>query len=68
MAIGSAIERGDYVYVYDERGRQLFTKPVGSGPKDGLHGYNGGSVSIRQGDYVQTYDAKGYQLASTPAR
>lgn len=35
MAIGSAVQRGSYVYVYDERGRQLATVPAGHGPQTG---------------------------------
>jgi hypothetical protein len=38
MAIGSAIERGSLICVYDERGTTLFQKASGSGPKDGLLG------------------------------
>ena len=38
MAIGSAIERGSQICVFDEHGRMLFSKARGSGPKDGLAG------------------------------
>ena len=36
MAIGSAIERGSLIQVFDEHGRTLFSKARGSGPEDGL--------------------------------
>ena len=39
MAIASAIERGSLVFVYDERGLMLYSKPKGSGPTDGLLGF-----------------------------
>lgn len=68
MAIGSAVQRGSYVYVYDERGRQLAMVPAGTGPQDGLQGYTGTTVSVRRGSYVYTHDEKGRQLAMTPAR
>lgn len=68
MAIGSAVERGPTVYVYDEKGRQLFTKSRGSQPTDGLKGYTSGTVSIRRGPTLYTYDDKGRQVSTTSAR
>ena len=68
MAIGSAVQRGSYVYVYDEKGRQLAMIPAGHGPQDGLKGYTGTTVSVRRGGYVYTHDEKGRQLTMTPAR
>jgi hypothetical protein len=38
MAIGNAVERDQFVYVYDEKGYQLSTLFVGNGPEDGLKG------------------------------
>jgi hypothetical protein len=34
VAIGSAIERGSFIFAYDEHGRTLFSKARGSGPKE----------------------------------
>lgn len=65
MAIGSAIEKGRMVYVYDEKGRQLCSKSLGS--DGGLMGYTGTSFSIRKGRMVYVYDEKGHQLSSKPA-
>ena len=62
MAISTAIQRGPSVYVYDENNRQLFSR---SGE---LHGYAGGSVSIRVGSTIYTYDDKGKQISAHPAR
>jgi hypothetical protein len=39
MAIGSAIERGSFIFASDEHGRTLFSKAKGSGAKDGLLGF-----------------------------
>lgn len=64
MAIGSAVQRGGYVYIYDEKGRQLGMVPAG----EGLQGYTGSSVSVRRGAYVYTYDERGRQLSMVPAR
>jgi hypothetical protein len=34
--IGSALERGSLIQVFDEHGRTLFSKAKGSGSEDGL--------------------------------
>ena len=62
--IGSAVQRGHSVYVYDEKGRQLHVLSVGgSGPDDGLSGYTGSTVSIRRGPCIYTYDERGGRRA-----
>jgi hypothetical protein len=68
MAIGSAVQRGTFVYVYDEKGRQLTALPAGHGSEDGLKGYTGATVSVRRGSFVYTYDERGRQTSATPAR
>ena len=68
MAIGNAVQGGDFVYVYDEKGRQLTALTAGSGPKEGLKGYTGATVSIRRGGFIYTFDERGRQLSATPAR
>ena len=68
MAIGNVVERGTYVYVYDEKGRQLSAIASGGGPKDGLVGYTSSTVNIRRGAYIFSYDERGRQISSTPAR
>ena len=35
MAIATAVQRGAFVYVYDEKGRQLATIAAGIGPMTG---------------------------------
>ncbi len=62
MAIGNAVQKSNVVFVYDPKGRQLFTK---SGD---LHGFTGGTVVIRKANMLFTYDEKGRQIASTSAR
>ena len=68
MAIGSTVQRGNQVYVHDERGRLLEMLHAGSGPQDGLKGYTGAAGSIQRGAYVYTYDEKVKQLSMTLAR
>lgn len=68
MAIATAVQRGGFVYVYDEKGRQLATIAAGAGPEDGLKGYTGSTVSIRRGGFIHVFDERGRQLSTTPAR
>lgn len=68
MAIANAVQRGSFVYVYNEKNQQIFAQPAGSGPKDGLKGYTGGSVNIQRGSFIYTYNEKGQQTGTNPAR
>jgi hypothetical protein len=52
VAIGSAIERGSLIQVFDERGRTLFQKAKGSGSKDGLLGFIASTVTVRFGSII----------------
>jgi hypothetical protein len=67
MAIGSAIERGSLICVYDERGTTLFQKAKGSGAKDGLLGFTGSTLTVRFGSIIYTYDEKGMTIYSKAA-
>ena len=55
MAIGSAVAKGETIYVYDEKGKQLFIK-TGE-----LMGYTGSIVTVKRSGHVYTYDEKGSQ-------
>lgn len=68
MPIGNAVQKGSFVYVYDEKGRQLCTISAGGGPNDGLTGYTSTTVNIRRGGFIFTYNEKGRQISSTSAR
>ena len=68
MAIGNAVQKGSFVYIYDESGRQLATLTAGLGKDDGLKGYTGSTVNVRRGAFIYTYDEKGRQTATTAAR
>ena len=59
IAIGSAIERGSLICVYDQHGHTLFSKARGSGPKDGLLGFTGSTVTVRFGSITYTYGQRG---------
>ena len=47
------------ICMYDERGTTLFQKAKGSGPKDGLLGFTGSTVSVRFGSIIYTYGERG---------
>lgn len=68
MAIGSAVQRGSSVYIYDEKGRQLGVVSAGSGPNDGLTGYTSSTASVRRGSLIYIYDEKGRQKGTAPAK
>lgn len=64
MAIGNVVERGSWVYVYDEKGKQLATLSVG----DGLKGYTSTTVNIQRGSWIYSYNEKGRQLSVKSVR
>ena len=66
--IGSAVQRGAHVFLYDDRGQQLAMLQAGNGDEDGLTGYTARTVTIRRGAHVFTYDQTGRQLSMAPAR
>ena len=68
MSIGNAVERGGYVYVYDEKNDQIFSIPAGNESGDGLTGYTQSRVNVRRGAYIYSYDEKGQQVGAVPAR
>lgn len=68
MAIGNAIQKGSFVYIYDERGRQLAMVSAGSGKTDGLAGYTSSTVNVRKGTFIYSYNEKGHQTGMVSAR
>ncbi len=67
MAIGNAVQRGSFIYVYDEKGVTLCTLPAGSGSNDGLKGYTSSTVNVHRGGWIYSYNEKGMQISTTPA-
>ena len=63
MAIASAVRRGAFIAVYNERGIQLTLIQAGTQPGDGVIGYTSSTVSVRQGRFIVTYDERGRQLS-----
>lgn len=58
MAIGTAVQRGSWVYVFDDKNRQLTTI---SGE---LHGFTGTSVSVKRGNWIYVFDEHGHQTGT----
>ena len=65
--IGSALERGSLIVVYDEKGMSLFSKSKGSGPHDGLLGFTGSTVTVRFGSVIYTYGERGQTVYTKAA-
>ena len=67
MAIGNVMEKGNLIYAYDEKNKQLFAKPFNSKNGAKLMGYTNSTVNIKKGNLVYTYDEKGKQISARPA-
>ena len=68
MSIGNAVQRGAFVYIYNEKNQQVGSVPAGSQPGDGLKGYTSSQVNVQRGAFIYSYDERGSQIGSTPAR
>lgn len=63
MAIGNAVERNGFVYVYDENNRQICCLNGGEfNPSDGLKGYTSSRVNIQRNGFIFSYDETGRQV------
>lgn len=67
MAIGNAVERGGWVYIYDENNKQRAAVSAGSGPNDGLKGYTSSRVNVQRGGWIYSYDQNGHQVGAVSA-
>ncbi len=48
MAIANVVQRGSFIYVYDDKGKQLCSISAGHGPNDGLKGYTSSTVNVER--------------------
>lgn len=60
--IMNAIEKGNFVYIYNERGVESACIPVSSIDGSGLKSFTSVSVNIQQGITIQSYDERGQTL------
>lgn len=58
MAIATAVQRGQQVYVYNEKGSLLAMISTG-GPDGKLHGFTSSTISIQRGRQVYVYNEHG---------
>src|SRR6266446_5865868 len=56
MAIGNAVQRGAFIFIYDEKGFKTATVPAGTGGEDGLKGYTSSTVDVRRGAFVYSHE------------
>lgn len=68
MAIANAVQRGQLVYVYNEKNTVTATLPAGNGVGDGLKGYTGSRVNIQRNNLIYSYDERGSVMGTMPAR
>lgn len=68
MAIGNVVERGSFVCIYDEKGNQISSIAVGSGPNDGLRGYTSSTVNVQRGSLILMHDERGQVIRSVGVR
>ena len=68
MAITTAVQRGSFIYVYDDRNQVSCTLSVGSQPGDGLKGFTNSTVSVQRGAFIYVYDEKGRLVHTVSAR
>jgi cytochrome oxidase Cu insertion factor (SCO1/SenC/PrrC family) len=66
--IATAVQRSSGVYVYNDKGSIIATLNGGSGPKDGLVGYTGTTVSVRRGSTIYVYNANGNIISTVNAK
>lgn len=60
--IASVVQRGAFLYVYNDKGGQLSVIAAG----DGMTGYTASSVNVRRGNFIYVFDAKGKQTSVIP--
>jgi hypothetical protein len=61
--ISTAVQRSGGIFVYNDKGSIIATLNRGSGPKDGLVGYTGSTVSVRRGSSIYVYNANGHMIS-----
>jgi len=59
MVIANVVQRGLFIYVYDEKSRQLCSITAGHGPNDGLKGYSPSTVKVKRAYWTITHNEKG---------
>jgi hypothetical protein len=64
MAIGSAVQKGKVIHIYNEQGSYISAVEA----RDGLQGYTSSSVSVRHGNIIRIYNENGGNIGAVSAR
>ena len=66
--IATAVQRGSFVYAYNDKGTIITTVSGGNGgPKDGLVGYTQSTISVRRGSFIYVYNPNGTIISTVNA-
>lgn len=66
--IGSVVQRGNVVYVYNELGESIAATSAGEVEKgEGLKGYTSTTFSVQRCGVIYTYNARGESISATSA-
>ncbi len=60
MAISTAVQRGSFVYVYDENGNYC------ASISGDLHGFTSATVSVKRSSFIYVYDDRGGYIRCFP--
>lgn len=63
MSIGNAIQKGQFVVIYDDKGHEIASVYLGSSG-DSLKGYTSSTVNVKKGPFIITYNEKGQEISS----
>jgi hypothetical protein len=63
MTIGTVVQRGPIIYIYDEHRNQISTITAGSGADCRLEGYTSSTVSVRRGKSFSCMTSAEYSSA-----
>lgn len=67
MAIGNVVQRGQFIYVYNENNKSMGAIPAGNGPNDGLKGYTSSQVNVQHGSFIYSYNEKCQKVGAISA-
>lgn len=63
MTIGNVIQKGRFIVIYDERGRETARIMAGPNPGDGVQGYTSTNANVRYGRSIISYDERGREIS-----
>ena len=61
MAIINAVQSGQFVLVYNEKGSVILTL------QGKLHGFTGSTISVKSGAFISVFNERGASISTVPA-